>query len=389
MIELLPFHDWLVDIRRFFHQIPELAYKEHQTSEKICEILQSLDVPFQKGIAGTGVIARLKAKSSGKTVAFRSDMDALPIQELGDRPFKSKHPGLMHACGHDAHMTIAVGIIRGLKEKDWIHTGCGEIIFIFQPAEEGGAGAKAILDSGVLDSDRIVAIFGGHMLPEFPAGTVAITSGVSNAAADSIQIRLIGKGGHGAHPYQCKDVIVISAHLILQLQGLISREISALDSAVITIGSFHAGTASNIIPEQAVLLGTLRTLSSEIRAKMIRRIRELLDGLQTSYGISAELDITEGYPLLINDPNLFEHTYRCAIDMLGKENVVLDRPRMGAEDFAFFCNKWKGMMVGIGCHDPQKGFIHGLHSPWFEIDERSLDVGVKFFSHLLETCLLS
>jgi len=278
-VNLLPFHDWLVELRRHFHQFPELAYQEEKTAAKICGVLSSLDVPFQSGVGKTGIVAKLTAANPGPVIAFRADMDALKIEEANEVPYKSQHSGLMHACGHDGHITIGLGIIRNLIEQGWRETGKGEIVFIFQPAEEGGAGAKAMIDSGVFDSMPVDAIFAGHFHPEYPTGDVSIAHGTSNAAADSFRITLKGKGGHGAHPYQCKDVIVIGAYLITQMQALVSREISALDNAVITIGKFHAGTASNIIPEEAVLDGTIRTLTEEIRQQTFRRIRELLNGI--------------------------------------------------------------------------------------------------------------
>jgi amidohydrolase len=382
-VKLLPFHNWLVELRRHFHQFPELAYQEEKTAAKICEVLSSLNVPFQSGVGKTGIVAKLTAANPGPIIAFRADMDALKIEEVNDVPYKSRHPGLMHACGHDGHITIGLGIIRNLIGQGWRETGKGEIVFIFQPAEEGGAGAKAMIDSGVFDSISVDAIFAGHFHPEYPAGDVSIAHGTSNAAADSFRITLKGKGGHGAHPYQCKDVILIAAYLITQMQALVSREISALDSVVITIGKFHAGTASNIIPEEAVLDGTIRTLKEEIRQQTFRRIRELLNGLELAYGIFADLHIFDGYPVLNNHLELAKHAEACAKAVLGQSHVHSERPRMGAEDFAYFCQRWRGMMMGIGCHDPEKGFQHGLHSPHFDLDERALDAAVSVFSNIL------
>jgi amidohydrolase len=289
----------------------------------------------------------------------------------------------MHACGHDGHMTVALGIIRWLIENRWSQNGCGEIVFIFQPAEEGGAGAKAMLQSGIFDGVPIKAVFAGHMYPELPMGHIRLAPEISNAAADSLFIRLKGKGGHGAHPHHCKDPIIAGANLVTQLQSLISRELPPLDSAVITIGRFHAGTATNIIPEEAVLEGTLRTLKPDIRKEIIKRLEDMVEGTAKSFGISATLNITEGYPVLINNPVLVEHIVTCASDVLGADNVHIGLPRMGAEDFAYFCQKWGGVMVGIGCHDPSKGFQHGLHSPYFDLDERVLDVGTRLFGYVL------
>ncbi len=377
------FFKWLVELRRFFHQFPEASYKEVNTAAKICEVLDALNVPFQSGVGQTGVVARLRAQRAGRMVAFRADMDALPLEEKNDVPYKSRNPGFMHACGHDGHMTIALGVIRWLIENQWPRTGSGEIIFIFQPAEEGGAGAKAMLNTGVFDNEPIIAAFAGHMYPELPRGHIRMAPKISNAAADSLFIRLKGKGGHGAHPHHCKDPIVAGAHLVTQIQSVISRDLPPLESAVITIGRFQAGTATNIIPEEALLEGTLRTLNPDIRKKMIKRLEDIVEGVARSYGISVTLNVSEGYPVLVNDPALVKHVATCAEKVLGADNVHGGLPRMGAEDFAYFCQKWGGVMVGLGCHDPDKGFRHSLHSPYFDLDERVLEIGTRLFADVL------
>jgi amidohydrolase len=377
------FYTWLVALRRWFHQFPEPAYKEVKTAAKICETLDTLNVPFKTGVGGTGVVAKLRAKRTGPVVAFRADMDALSLEEKNDVPYKSRNPGLMHACGHDGHMTIALGIIRLLIEDRWCKNGCGEIVFIFQPAEEGGAGAKSMLKSGIFKNEPIKAVFAGHMFPELPVGHIRLAPEISNAAADNIIINLKGKGGHGAYPHHCKDPIVAGAYLITQLQSLISRDLPPLESAVITIGRFHAGTASNIIPEDAVLEGTLRTLKTDIRNEIIKRLEEMVEGVAGSFGISATLNITEGYPVLVNNPVLVKHIVTCAKNVLGADNIHMGFPRMGAEDFSYFCREWGGVMVGIGCHDPSKGFQHGLHSPYFDLDENVLEIGSRLFADVI------
>ena len=385
MQEKLPndFFQWLVDMRRWFHRYPERAYKEQKTSAKICEVLNTFGVAYQSGVGETGILARLRAKKTGPVVAFRADMDALPLNEANDVSYKSQHHGLMHACGHDGHMTIALGVIKWLIERDWQHEGAGEILFIFQPAEEGGAGAKAMLDTGIFDSEPVEAVFAGHLHPERPAGDIGIADEISNAAADTVIIRLRGKGGHGAHPHQCKDPIVLGAHLVTQLQTLISRELPPLESAVLTIGRFEAGTASNIIPEEVVMEGTLRTLRPEIRSQIINRLKALVKGVEMSYGVTISLEIIEGYPVLVNDYTLVQHTKRYGKDVLGSGHVHTDLPRMGAEDFSYFSQKWPGVMVGLGCHDPRKGFQYGLHSSHFDFDEQTLEVGTRLFAYVL------
>jgi amidohydrolase len=378
-----PFHDWLVQLRRHFHQFPELAYREERTAAKIVEVLQEYGVPVMDKIGKTGVIASLGAQRAGPTVAMRADMDALPLEEQNDVPYRSRHAGVMHACGHDAHTAIMLGVVRHLVETGWQEKGAGKILFIFQPAEEGGAGARAMLETGVLDSEPIAAIFAGHVQPELPVGRIGFSPDVSNAASDTIDIRLTGKGGHGAQPHHCIDPIVAGAYLVTQLQSIISRCIAPVESAVLTIGSFHAGTARNIIPEEAVLEGTLRTINSRVREDVLGRLGEMVKGLEAAHRIGASLKTYVGYPLLVNDAHLVRFVEEQAAEVLGVGCVHRGGPRMGSEDFAFFAQKFPGILIRVGCSDPEKEEIQGLHSPYFDLDERVLDVGVRLFSHLL------
>jgi amidohydrolase len=382
-LKLLPIHDWLVDLRRELHQIPELGYKEEKTSVKIRHVLDQLAIPYQKDVGGTGVVARFTSRKAGPVVAYRADMDALPLEEANEVSYKSRHPETMHACGHDGHVTVALGIIRWLQQQNWAQNGCGEILFFFQPAEEGGAGAKAMLNSGRFDSEPVKAIFAGHMNPELPLGQVEFIYGTAHAAADTLRIRIKGKGGHGGEPHLCVDPIVAGAHLVTQLQVLTSRNIAPLDSAVVTIGRFQAGTASNIIPQEATLEGTLRTLSPDVRTLAIRRIDEMVRSLDLTFGVTATLRFVEGYPVHVNHFELMDFMKACTQEVLGNKAVHLGRPRMGAEDFSYFCQKWPGVMLGLGCHDPAKGFEYPLHSPRFDMDERVLDLGVRLFGNAL------
>lgn len=381
---LPPLHDWLVGLRRHFHRFPELAYGEEKTAAKICEVLDELKVPHLRGIGGTGVIAALRSRKPGATLALRADMDALPVDEANDVPFKSENPGMMHACGHDGHMSMALGVLRWLIDNEWRERGAGKVIFVFQPAEEGGrGGALAMLETGVFDPERIDAVFALHMHPELPAGRIALAAGESNAASDSISIRITGKGGHGAYPHLCVDPVVAGAYLITQLQSIVSRSVPPLDSAVLTIGSFQGGTARNVIPEEAVMEGTLRTLRPEVRDLVLRRLEAAARGLEASHGVAIRLEIDPGYPPVVNHPSMVEYTLNRARHLLGAESALVEPPSMGAEDFAYFLQRWPGVLIRLGCHDPAKGFLHGLHSPRFDIDETALDVGVKLVTDLI------
>jgi amidohydrolase len=390
MTEMLStsFHDWLVELRRHFHQFPELAYREEKTAAKIVEVLRKFGVPLRDKVGKTGVVASLSARRPGPTVAMRADMDALPLDEQNPVPYKSRHPGVMHACGHDGHMAMMLGVVRSLVENGWPERGAGKILFVFQPAEEGGAGARVMIETGVLEGESIAAIFAGHMHPELTVGQVAFAPDVSNAASDNISISLTGRGGHGAHPQACVDPIVAGAYLITQLQSIVSRSIAPVESAVLTIGSFHAGTARNIIPQEAILEGTLRTLSPTVRERVLQRLQEILKGLETAQQVTARLKVSIGYPLLVNDPGIVRFIKRQALKVLGDGCVHYGLPRMGSEDFAFFLQKFPGTLIRLGCAKPGAGLAHGLHSPFFDFDERALDVGVRLFTHLLTSYAL-
>ncbi len=381
---VLPFHSWLVELRRHFHQYPELAYREEKTAAKIAEVLGGLGISCRTGVGGTGVVAAVEAAKPGPTVALRADIDALPIDEKTDVPYRSRHPGVMHACGHDGHTAMALGTARFLMDSGWRDRGAGRVLFIFQPAEESGAGARAMLNSGAFDGEKVDAIFAGHVHPEVPAGQVGIASDISNASSDVIVIKLTGKGGHGAQPHLCIDPVVAAAHLVTQIQFIVSRGVSPLDSAVVTIGKFNAGTARNVIPEEAVLEGTVRTLRPKVREVIFQRLQELVEGAEKAHGVSCDFSVIDGYPMLVNDPEVVRFARRTAADILGEQNVRTERPRMGAEDFAYFAGRWPAVLIRIGCRDPQAESGPGLHSPWFDFDESALDCGVRLFAALLE-----
>jgi amidohydrolase len=276
-----------------------------------------------------------------------------------------------------------LGLIRTLIETHWQDRGKGEIYFIFQPAEEKGAGAKVMLESGFFDKKPIDAIFAVHLDPRFPTGAVELLEGPAHAASDTLEIEISGKSGHGALPHLCHDPIVAAAYFITALQTLVARSLDPMHSAVITIGEIHSGTATNIIPDQSILKGTLRTLFAEDRLYLLERIQALLTGLEISHQVKCRLRVHDGYPVLVNHSVLTAHMQLMAEKVLGDQHIIKGIPRMGAEDFAYFCQRWPGVMVAVGCHDPVKGYQHGLHSPFFQMDENALMVAVRLFSHTL------
>lgn len=381
------FSRWLSATRQRFHRIPEVAYQEVRTAAAIGAVLDEWGVPHDDGIGQTGIVARLDGAAAGPTVALRADIDALPLIEASGLACASEHPGVMHACGHDAHIAMALGVVRLLVERQWPQSGRGRIIFIFQPAEEGGAGAKAMLDSGYFKELPIDAIFAAHVDPQMVTGEVGIVDGPAYAATNEVRLKVTGRGGHGAYPHNCIDPIVAAAHLVTQIQTVVSRTVDPLDPAVVSICQFHGGTASNIIPETVTLEGTLRTLSAKTRELVVTRLREMVRHTAAAFDVRIDCDIIDGYPVTVNHPEPVRHARRCVVEVLRADRVKAQRPAMGAEDFAYFSDLWGGMMIQLGCRRPGTDFVHGLHSPHFALDEGALPVGVEVLSHIVTAFL--
>lgn len=377
--------EWLIGIRREIHMYPELGFEEVKTSRLISEWLERFGLEVQKGVAGTGVIGLLRGKSQGKTVAIRADMDALPIEELNEVPYASKIKGKMHACGHDAHVTILLGVARIFSSlRDQIK---GNIKWIFQPAEEGGGGGKRMVEEGVLENPRVDAIFGAHVFPQIEIGKVGICKGKALASADRFIIKLIGQSGHAASPHLAKDPILAAGHLITQIHSIVSREVDPLESAVITIGKVSGGTAFNIIPDEVELLGTVRALSPEIQEKMKKRIEEAVRGVTQAFGMRYDFEYEYGYPVLINEPEMIQLVASACAKGIGEENIVEVPPSMGAEDFAFYLEKVPGAFFRLGIRNESKGVVHPYHNSRFDIDEDVLPFGVEMFIRIVDRFL--
>ncbi|MBW2480455.1 MAG: M20 family metallopeptidase [Desulfobacterales bacterium] len=372
--------DWLSDTRRYFHRHPEISHQEKRTTQKIIEILKDLNIDTRPLEDMTGAIGLIEGKSKGLTIALRADIDALPIQELGDVEYASQNTGVMHACGHDANTAIMLGVAKTLMESGRHKDLKGNVKFLFQPAEERGAGAKAMIERGALENPRVDRIIAGHMSPDLPAGKVGIFRGLGYASADRFNLVITGKGAHGARPEEGNDPIVAGAQFVSGIQSIVARNIKPTEAAVITVGKFNSGAAENVIPESAHLAGSIRALSPDIRLKVHQRLAEFAAGLEKSFHVRCELNILEGVPTLENDIEVAEFLFEVSQSVLGAEHVQYLPPIMGSEDFSYFTLERPSAIMRLGCSNPEKGFTARLHSPHFDIDEQVLGVGTAIFS---------
>ena len=374
------FFNWLVEVRRDLHMYPEISYQEKRTSEKIEGILQSLGIATTRFQDITGVVGLIRGKSDGPTIALRADIDALPIQELNDTPYTSKNTGKMHACGHDASTAIVLGTARKISESKLASNLRGNIKFIFQPAEENGAGARAMIERGVLENPRVDRVIAGHMSPDIPVGKVGIFRHLGYASVDSFSLKIIGRGSHGARPEDGIDPVVAGAHFVTQIQSIVSRNIKPVEPAVVTVGKLISGDAANVIPETATLEGTVRTLSEDVRKQVLSRLKQLSAGLEQSFLVRSELTFKEGLPCLYNDPGVATSLYEAATAAVQHENVEFLSPIMGSEDFAYFTQSRPAAIMRFGCGNTDKRPYYPLHSPYFDIDEDVLKIGVDTFT---------
>jgi len=376
----------LVEIRRDLHQHPELSNREFRTAGIVAEHLRQLDLSVQTGIAHTGVVGLLEGTRSGPTVAVRADMDALPIQELNMVPYRSKHDGVKHACGHDVHTAIGLGVAETLSQmRTTLH---GSVKFIFQPAEEGApkgetGGAYLMLDEGVLDNPRVESILGLHVMPTLDAGKLGYHAGPVWASNDAIEVVIRGRKTHGAYPHTGVDAILVASHVLQALQTLITRSVDVRDPFLISFGMIQGGNQFNVIADEVRLLGMMRCLSPEIRRAAPARMEELIHGITGSFGASYSLAVTPGAPVTVNDPELVKRAVPILESAVGKENVILQKPQMGAEDFACYAERVPAFYFMLGVRNESQGFTEMLHSPQFDVDESCLSVGVQAMSSLV------
>lgn len=371
----------LTGIRQHLHQYPELSFEEHETSSYLRKILDDWKIEYKFPFVKTGILARIKGNHPGKRIALRSDMDALPITEDSGIAFQSRNPGAMHACGHDVHMTSLLGAIRVLDQlKDQIQ---GEVLFVFQPAEEKvPGGAKLMLEEGIFDDQLPDFIIAQHVMPDMEAGHVGFKSGIYMASSDEIYITVIGKGGHGALPEHINDPVLMASHILISLQQEINRKSPSDVPTVLSFGKVNADGAVNVIPNQVKLEGTFRAMNESWRKEAHRLIKQISNGIASSMGGACQVEIRHGYPVLHNNEQLTAASVTKAIELLGSDQVEDMQIRMTAEDFAWFTQSIPGMMFRLGIKEKGSNKVYPLHTPGFRADESSLKTGVSLLSYL-------
>jgi amidohydrolase len=375
----------LVAWRRDFHKHPELGYQEHRSASIIAGRLGELGYQVETGIATTGVVGLLEGKQDEPVVMVRFDMDALPIIEENETPYTSQNPGVMHACGHDAHMAMGLGVATLMAQR--LDRMNGTLKLVFQPAEEGMNGAERMVEEGVLEHPRPDVVLATHVWNDRPIGTIDVTPGSVMAAADRWTCVVRGKGGHGAMPHQTVDPIVTTAQIVTSLQTIVSRNVSPLETAVVSVGSIHGGDAFNIIPPKVDLTGTVRTYSPEVRETVLKRMQEMIKGVAAACGAEAELEIIPLTPAVINNADVATVVHAAAEAVVGSENVFAGERTMGSEDAAFFMEEVPGCYFFLGSANAERGLDAPHHNPRFDIDEDVLVLGVavlmKAIAHYL------
>jgi amidohydrolase len=371
----------LVERRRDFHMHPELSNREERTARIVAERLRELGLDeVRTGVGRHGVVGLLRGGRPGPVVAVRADMDALPIQETIDVPYKSRTPGVKHACGHDAHTTIGLGvaeILAGMRDRI-----PGTVKFVFQPAEEGPpageeGGARLMVKEGALENPRPAAIFGLHAMPAIQVGQIAFTSGPAMASADRFVVTVRGKQAHGAAPHLGVDTVLVAAECVTALQSIRSRRVDPQEPIVLTVGSVHGGNRFNILADEVKLEGTVRTLNEDVRRRVVEMMRSTLGGVTAAYGATYELEYYENAAVTFNDPALVEETLPALRRAIGTDGVRALKPQMIAEDFSYYQQVVPGFFYFLGVGNEAKGITASLHTPEFDLDEESLVVGVR------------
>jgi len=373
----------LVEWRRRLHQKPELSFEENLTAELVSQKLQEWGIEHQTGIAKTGIVATIDSGKPGPVLAIRADMDALPIQEENEVCYRSQHNGIMHACGHDGHIAIALGTACYLAKHK--HSFSGTVKIIFQPAEEGPGGAKPMIAAGVLRNPDVDAIVGLHLWNNLPLGTVGVRSGALMAAVEIFDCTILGKGGHGGMPHQTVDAIVVAAQIVNALQAIVARNIDPIDSAVVTVGKFNAGHTHNVIADTAQIGGTVRYFNPAYQGYFDKRIEQIIAGICHSHGANYQLDYYALYPPVINDANIAELVRSVAESVVETPaGIVPECQTMGGEDMSFFLQEVPGCYFFLGSANQEKNLAFPHHHPRFDFDETALGMGVEMFVRCVE-----
>jgi amidohydrolase len=377
--------DQLVGDRRHFHRHPELGFQEVETAAYVAERLRALGIETRTGVAGTGVVGLIRGAREGRTVLLRADMDALPLTEETGAEYASTRPGAHHACGHDGHTAILLGVAAVLvQRRDEIE---GAVKLVFQPAEEGPGGARPMIEAGVMEDPHVDACFGLHLSNDHALGEIVVQGGPVQASADEFELTVQGVGGHGAAPHQTVDAVAVGAAIVTELQRIVSREVDPLESAVVTVGSFHAGTRGNIIAQRAEMQGTIRALSPQTREFVQKRLREIAEQTAAAARGTCDVRIKTLYPVTVNDDRMAAFARGVAEQVVAPEHVVGARPIMGAEDMSFFLNAAPGCYCYLGSANKERGLHHPHHSPLFDFDEACLPTGVELLGRLALTYL--
>ena len=366
--------DSMVALRRDFHRHPELSFQERRTAEIIAERLQNAGLEVRTGIAGTGVVGILRGDKPGKTIAWRADIDALPLTEILDAPFASGTPGVMHACGHDGHTAIAITLAELMSVRRAEVPGTA--VFVFQPAEELLSGAKPMIEAGVLDNPHVDEIYGLHLTTQDAAGSVNVRSGPTMASGDGFSVEVTGKGGHAAYPHLSVDPMTAAAHILIGMQSLVTKEVAAKETVVLSVGQIQAGTKNNIIPDKAVMRGTLRTFNFDVREQLLGRLQSFVADMARAYRAEARLDLTMGCPPVVNPERETDLVHRCAVDELGEAAVSEGPPVMASDDMSLFLRARPGCYFRVGIA-PAHGRPAPHHAPEFEMNELGLPVGLR------------
>ena len=376
--------DEMIALRRSIHAQPELAYEEFATGDLVAGRLQEWGYTVHRGLGRTGVVGQLKVGNGPRRLGLRADMDALPIHETTGLPYASTVPGKMHACGHDGHTAMLLAAAKHLAQERCFD---GTLNLIFQPAEEGEAGAKQMLEDGLFEQFPCDAVFAMHNMPGFPTGKFGFLPGPFMASSDTVIIRVTGRGGHGAVPHKAIDPVVVCAQIVLALQSIVSRNIAPLDMAIITVGAIHAGEAPNVIPETAEMRLSVRALKPAVRDYLQERITAVASAQAAVFGARAQVDYQRRYPVLVNDADMTGLARQVALDWLGEDGLIADmQPLTGSEDFAFLLERCAGSYLIIGNGDGEGGCM--VHNPGYDFNDACLATGAAYWVRLAQTYLV-